>query len=188
MQDRVLRRNVPLLLYNIGSANTSVSPESRPHLQVVCREFPPTPGICSVKSWTKGTCKIDIHLPNFAMTTHQCSKTAKDLDVLVEVEYEKLVAELAAGQYDIVSATLAEAVRQADKVSHSPRRKTSLPAKSFHQVSAHQRRPPTVDTLTTCFQELQHIWPRNFGNKARGGPGMSLLQPQADPTAFGCST
>ncbi len=51
------------------------------------------------------------------MTRRQCSETAKNLDELVEAEYIKLVAELATDQDDIVSSTLAEAVRQADKVS-----------------------------------------------------------------------
>ena len=60
------------------------------------------------------------------MTPHQCSEAAKNLDSLVETEYEKLVGELATGQDDIVSLTLTEAVRQADKVSHSPKRRLSL--------------------------------------------------------------
>lgn len=59
------------------------------------------------------------------MTAHQCSEAAKNLDSLVETEYEKLVGELATGQDDIVSLTLTEAVRQADKVSHSPKRRLS---------------------------------------------------------------
>ena len=108
-----------ITLYNIGPATASVSPESRPRLKIVCREFPATPGIRSFKSWTKGTDKIDINLPNFAMTRHQCSETAKNLDALVETEYQKLVAELAADPEEIVSRTLAEAVRQANKVSNS---------------------------------------------------------------------
>ncbi len=56
------------------------------------------------------------------MTRRQCSETAKNLDELVEKEYVKLVAELATDQDDIVSSTLAEAVRQADKVSNLLRR------------------------------------------------------------------
>ena len=56
------------------------------------------------------------------MTRRQCSETAKNLDELVEKEYIKLVAELATDQDDIVSSTLAEAVRQADKVSNLLRR------------------------------------------------------------------
>ena len=51
------------------------------------------------------------------MTTRQCSETGRILDMLVEAQYHKLVAELATGQDEIVSSTLAEAVRQADKVS-----------------------------------------------------------------------
>lgn len=122
IRDCVSKRNVPLLLYNVGAADPSVSFESRPHLRVICREFPPnTLGVCSVKTWTKGTRKIDIRLPNFAMTIRQCAETAKDLDAMVKAEYNKLVAELATGQDDIVSWTLAEAVRQAEKVSASAR-------------------------------------------------------------------
>lgn len=84
---------------------------------VVCREFSATSGICSIKSWTKGEYKIDIHLPRYAMTIGQCSKVAKDLDRLIDTEYNKLVAELATDQDGIVSLTLAEAKRQAEKVS-----------------------------------------------------------------------
>lgn len=108
-----------MLLYNIGPADPSVSPEARPRLKVICREFHDTPGIRSTKSWTKGTVKIDIHLPNFAMTKSQRSETAKNLDALVDAEYDKLVSELAAGQDDMISRTMAEAVRQAEKVSDS---------------------------------------------------------------------
>ena len=137
MKGLVSRRNVPLLLYNVGSAPTSVSPESRPRLKVACREFRSTPEIRSIKSWTKGTCKIDIHLPNVAMTAHQCSEAAKELDLLVDAQYEKLVGELAIGQDDIVSLTLTEAVRQADKVSDLPRRWPSLSTKFVHPVLGH---------------------------------------------------
>lgn len=139
-----------LLLYNVGPANSSVPPELRPRLSVVCREFPETPGIRSVKSWTKGTRKIDIHLPNVAMNARQCSETAKKLDELIETEYKKLVKELATDQDEIVSGTLSEAVRQAEKVSNPPLRQTSFPAKFFHQVSAYQKRPPAVNNLPTC--------------------------------------
>ena len=118
----VTRRNVPLLLYNVGPADPSILPELRPHLKLTCREFPETPGVRSVKSWTKGSRKIDIHLPNCVMTTRQYAETAKNMDALVEAEYERLVTELAIDQDDIVSRTLSEAVRQAKKVSKSPRR------------------------------------------------------------------
>ena len=97
-----------------------MSPESRPRLKVICKEFPATPGIRSFRSWTKGTEKIDIELPNYAMTAHQQTETAKNLDALVEAEFDKLVVELAAGQGDIVSLTLKEAARQAEKVSTTP--------------------------------------------------------------------
>lgn len=86
-------------------------------MKVICKEFPATPGIRSFRSWTKGTEKIDIELPNYAMTAHQQAETAKNLDALVEAEFDKLVVELAAGQGDIVSLTLKEAARQAEKVS-----------------------------------------------------------------------
>lgn len=90
---------------------------------VRCREFPNTLGIRSVKSWTKGSYKIDIHLPNFAMTRTQCAEAGKNLDELIKAEYNKLLNELAIGEAeDIVSLTLAEAVRQAENVSDSPRR------------------------------------------------------------------
>lgn len=117
----VTKGNKFLVLYNIGPADPSVPPESRPRLMVKCRPFPVTPGIRSFKSWTKGASKIDIHLPNVAMTVRQRSETARNLDVLVEEEYTKLVDELATGQDDIVSYSLAEAKRQSEKVSNFPR-------------------------------------------------------------------
>ena len=83
----------------------------------MCREFQETPGIRSVKSWTKGLRKIDIRLPNCVMTVRQYAETAKNMDALVEAEYERLVTELAVDQDDIISWTLSEAVRQAQKVS-----------------------------------------------------------------------
>ena len=88
---------------------------------VKCRPFPVTPVVRSFKSWTKGASKIDIHLPNVAMTVRHRSETARNLDVLVEEEYTKLVDELATGQDDIVSYSLAEAKRQSEKVSNFPR-------------------------------------------------------------------
>lgn len=97
-----------------------MSPESRPCLKVTCREFPNTPGIRTTKSWTKGEYKIDIRLPNFAMSKTQCSVTARNLDILVDAEYDKLVGELADDQNAIVARTLKEAVRQAEKVSNVP--------------------------------------------------------------------
>ena len=111
--------NVSITLYNVGPAEASVSPESRPRLKIVCREFHATPDIRSSKSWTKGTDKIDIHLPNFAMTHRQRLETAKNLDAMLEREYDKLVDELAADSEEIVSRTLTEAKRQADKVGNS---------------------------------------------------------------------
>ena len=71
-----------------------------------------------MKSWMKGTCRKDIRLPNYAMPRRQCIETAKKLDVLVDTAYKALVGELAAGQDDIVSRTLTEAVRQAESVSN----------------------------------------------------------------------
>lgn len=84
------------------------------------------------------------------MNARQCSETAKKLDELIETEYKKLVKELATDQDEIVSGTLSEAVRQAEKVSNPPLRQTSFPAKFFHQVSAYQKRPPAVNNLPTC--------------------------------------
>ena len=120
----VSRRNVPLLLYNVGPADPSILPKFRPRLMLICREFPETPGIRSVKSWTKGSQKIDIHLPNCVMTARQYTDTSKNMDALVEAEYERLVTELAIDQDDIVSRTLSEAVRQAKRVSNSPRKRS----------------------------------------------------------------
>ena len=94
-------------------------PELRPCLKVTCSEFLDTAaGIRTTKSWTKGGYKIDIRLPKFAMSRSQCSVTAKNLDLLVAAEYDKLVGELADRQGDIVARTLREAVRQAEKVSN----------------------------------------------------------------------
>lgn len=121
IKDWVPRRNIPLQLYNLGPADVSVPPELRPCLKVTCSEFLDTAAsIRTTKSWTKGAYKIDIHLPKFAMSKSQCSVTAKNLDLLVTAEYDKLVAELAEDQNAIVAQTLKEAVRQAEKVSNVP--------------------------------------------------------------------
>ena len=53
------------------------------------------------------------------MTHRQCLETAKNLNALLEREYDKLVDELAADPEEIVYRTLTEAKRQADKVSNS---------------------------------------------------------------------
>ena len=109
---------MPLLLYNVGPADPFILPEFRPRLKLICREFPETPEIRCVKSWTKGSQKIDIRLPNYVMTSRQYIETSRNMDALVETEYERLVTELAIGQDDIVTRTLSEAVRQAKKVSN----------------------------------------------------------------------
>ena len=95
----------------------------RPHLKLTCRVFLEKPGIRSVKSWMKGTEKIDIPLPNCVMTARQYTETSRNMDALVQAEYKRLVSELAIGQDDIVSQTLSEAVRQSEKVSNSPGRR-----------------------------------------------------------------
>ena len=57
------------------------------------------------------------------MTKAQYTEAGKSLDVLVEREYDHLVDELAIGQEEgLVSMTLREAVRQAEKVGDSSRR------------------------------------------------------------------
>ena len=94
-----------------------MSPDLRPRLEVVCQEFLHSPEIRTVKSWTKGTLKIDINLPNYAMPPRQYRDTARNLDEMIEVGYRNLVSELAAGQNDIISRTLTEALRQAESVS-----------------------------------------------------------------------
>ncbi|CAF9928416.1 MAG: hypothetical protein ALECFALPRED_004053 [Alectoria fallacina] len=109
--------NVPVSLYNIGTVDRSPTPESRPRLQIVCREHTPIPGVRSSKSWTKGADKIDIPLPTYAMTGFQLRETAKKMDELVDRQYATLVAELGIDQDEIVARTLSEAVRKADKCS-----------------------------------------------------------------------
>ena len=106
------------------------------------------------------------------------------MDALVEAEYEGLVSELAFQQDDIVSRTLSEAVRQAKKVSNSPRRR--FHGQLIYQVFAHQNRSSTIYIIPTCFQEFQHLWPGDFGNTARNGPGMPLLRTPTYATAFRC--
>lgn len=155
---------------------------------VKCREFSPILGVRSFKSWTKGASKIDIHLPNFAMTKAQYSEAGKSLDALVEREYYHLVDELATGQEEgLVSMTLREAVRQAEKVSDYLEDFRATPADSSYQVLAHQGRLETVHPFPTCFQELQHLWTGDFGYTARGGRTVSLLQPCSYTPAFGRS-
>ena len=108
--------NVPLMLYNAGPASPSEPPQSRPWLEVVCRGYRPRAGARCSKSWIKGTEKIDIDLPTYAMTTSQCSATDKKLAKFLETAHTKLVEELAVGQHPIIASTLQEAVRQAETV------------------------------------------------------------------------
>lgn len=114
------------MLFNAGPANIFESPESRPCLKVICRKYSPIPGTRCSKSWTKGTEKIDIHLPTFAIRERQYAETVKCLDDLLDAGYEKLVTELAIGQDEIVSWTLEEAVRQAKTVSTWPGRSINI--------------------------------------------------------------
>ena len=109
-------RNILVSLYNIGTADRSSPPESRPRLKIHCREHTPIPGVRTSKSWTKGSNKIDIDLPTYAMTEFQLREAAKKTDELLDTHYAALVAELGMGQDEIVTGTLLEAVRQADKV------------------------------------------------------------------------
>ena len=98
-------------------------------MKVTCSEFLDTAaGIRTTKSWTRGPDKIDIHLPKFAMSRSQCSVTARNLDLLVAAEYDKLVGELADDQNAIVARTLKEAVRQAEKVSNVPETMVNIPS------------------------------------------------------------
>lgn len=50
------------------------------------------------------------------MTEFQLREAAKKTDELLDTHYAALVAELGMGQDEIVTGTLLEAVRQADKV------------------------------------------------------------------------
>lgn len=94
-------------------------PYLRPRLEVVCQEFPDTPGVRTIKSWTKGTRRVDIHLPKYAIRpdSTEYRDTGRKLDELIEVGYRDLVGEVAAGQNDIISRTLTEALREAECVS-----------------------------------------------------------------------
>lgn len=74
-------------------------------------------GECCSKSWTKGINKVDIHLPTFAIPASKLKETTQNLQMLVEANSSMLVTELGAEQDEIVSCTLAEAARQANKVS-----------------------------------------------------------------------
>ena len=60
------------------------------------------------------TFKID--LPTYAMKDHQIRDASKQMDVLVDAQYDTLVHELGIGQDEIVMRTLEEAIRQADNV------------------------------------------------------------------------
>ena len=64
--------------------------------------------------------RFDIYLPTYAMRDQQIRDAAKQMDVLVDAQYDTLVHELGIGQDEIVVRTLKEAIRQADNVgTHS---------------------------------------------------------------------
>lgn len=83
---------------------------------MICRPYEPLEGESCSKSWLKGIDRIDIHLPTFAIPASKLTETAQNLQMLVELNYEMLVNELRVGQDEIVSCTLEEAIRQANKV------------------------------------------------------------------------
>lgn len=107
---------IAISLYNVGNADPSSSPQSRPRLQISCCQHDPLPDVRRNKSWTKGGMKIDIYLPTYAMKDSQLRDAAKEMDELVDAQYTTLVHELGSGQDEIVVRTLTEAIRQADNV------------------------------------------------------------------------
>ena len=60
--------------------------------------------------------RFDIELPTYAMQDYQIRDAAKQMDLLVDAQYDTLVHELGIGQDEIVMRTLKEAIRQADNV------------------------------------------------------------------------
>ena len=60
--------------------------------------------------------RFDIYLPTYAMKDHQIRDASKQMDMLVDAQYDTLVHELGIGQDEIVMRALEEAIRQADNV------------------------------------------------------------------------
>ena len=114
--DTWVNSEVDISLYNVGNADPSSSPQSRPRLQITCCQHDPLLGVRHHKSWRKGIERVNIYLPTFAMKDHQIRGAAKQMDALVDAQYETLVHELGVGQDEIVMRTLEEAIRQADNV------------------------------------------------------------------------
>ena len=111
-----MNSEVDISLYNVGNADPSSSVYSRPRLQISCCQHVPLPGVRRYKSWTKGVMRFDIYLPTYAMNDHQIRDASKQMDELVDTQYNTLVHELGIGQDEIVMLTLEEAIRQADDV------------------------------------------------------------------------
>lgn len=112
--DTWVNSKVDIWLYNVGNADPSSSPQSRPRLHITCCQHNPLPGVRHNKSWTKGVMRVDIYLPTYAMKDHQIREASKQMDGLVDAQYDTLVHELGIGQDEIVMRTLKEAIRQAD--------------------------------------------------------------------------
>lgn len=164
------RNNLPISLYNIGSSHPGQFPESRPCLKVVCRPYEPLEGECCSKSWIKGSDKVEIPLPTFAIPASKLNETAQNLQNLVDSSFDMLVDELGADQDEIVSCTLAEAARQANKVSECVGFWVTLLICLFIQVFHTQGCSDDFHHFSTGFKKLQHLRLGNSGYRATTGP------------------
>ena len=105
------KRTHRVSLYNVGTAGTNRLPGEWPRLEVLCRRFLPSENDPLSKDWNGGRKKFSI--TPFAIPPKQIAETSKNLDALLDKNYDMLVAELQIGQDDIVCRSLAEASRNA---------------------------------------------------------------------------
>ncbi|KAL2038863.1 hypothetical protein N7G274_008385 [Stereocaulon virgatum] len=106
------KRSVGLKLYNLGFTETSQKPETRPYLELNCRQFPVVPGIPVTRRWRRDNGeRAGIDLPRYAMPAAELTQTAGKIEKLIKAHFKTLLLELQHGRNDIIRCALAEAAR-----------------------------------------------------------------------------
>ncbi len=114
----ISRKNITLSLYNVGFVSSAKPLMSRPHLQVVCREFRTVEEDPLVKSWISKGQRYDLLLPAYAIPQSQMKRLNENVEALIRTNFDQLLAELTNGQHELVAISLQEASRHVDKVGN----------------------------------------------------------------------
>ncbi|KAK3178399.1 hypothetical protein OEA41_000534 [Lepraria neglecta] len=106
------KSNRTVQLYNIGLTDRLLEPSKRPMFTVICRRYTDEfPAQYLKKSWLSNGQKVDLPLPQYAISSLQRTKVSDKLDTLLDTNYDMLQDELGFGQDEIVSSSLTEAAR-----------------------------------------------------------------------------